>query len=451
MPQSDSLRQLKVLTQVIIRIGLFRQATRVTPAQRRLDRSIVPIAALLLSLTVIVPSASLARPACTVDLHDDGSGSRQGIVRVATFNAALNRPSEGQLITDLKSGDDRQIRAIAELVRAVRPDILLINEFDFDAESEALMLFKRRYLESKDSDNEPMMYPYTFTAPANTGLDSGFDLDNDARTGGPGDAWGYGEFPGQYAMLLLSRFPIKLNEVRTFQQFLWKDMPGALLPPDWYEPEELASLRLSSKSHWDIPIAIDTGDRIHTTHVLTSHPVPPVFDGPEDRNGRRNYDEIRLFADYISDTRGNAYIYDDHGQYGGLDRDYESFLIMGDLNADPIDGDSLRNASRQLIDHEHINDDVTPSSALAFEVDRSQGGQNRHHRGDPRLDTADFNDQRTGNLRVDYILPSKRGIRVICATVLWQNGRNDESDRLNAAIIDASDHRLVFMDVRFGD
>lgn len=42
-------------------------------------------------------------------------------------------------------------------------------------------------------------------------------------------------------------------------------MPGALLPDDpstpepqdWYSAEELEVFRLSSKSHWDIPIKIN--------------------------------------------------------------------------------------------------------------------------------------------------------------------------------------------------
>ena len=81
-------------------------------------------------------------------------------------------------------------------------------------------------------------------------------------------------------------------------------MPGALLPDDpatpapadWYSPEELAVFRLSSKSHWDLPIDIDG----RTVHFLVSHPTPPVFDGPEDRNGTRNFDEIRFWADYVT-------------------------------------------------------------------------------------------------------------------------------------------------------
>ena len=37
-----------------------------------------------------------------------------------------------------------------------------------------------------------------------------------------------------------------------------------------------------------------------TFHLLASHPTPPVFDGDEDRNGKRNHDEVRLIADYIN-------------------------------------------------------------------------------------------------------------------------------------------------------
>ena len=146
-------------------------------------------------------------------------------------------------------------------------------------------------------------YPYRFVAPSNTGIPSGFDLNNDGTVGGPDDAFGFGFFPGQFGMAVYSMHPIVLDDVRTFQTFLWADMPGALLPDDpatpepadWFTADELDAVRLSSKSHWDLPIDID--GRI--VHFLVSHPTPPVFDGPEDRNGRRNHDEIRFWADYV--------------------------------------------------------------------------------------------------------------------------------------------------------
>ncbi len=118
---------------------------------------------------------------------------------------------------------------------------------------------------------EAIRYPYHFCAPSNTGIDSGFDLDGDGALGGPGDAFGYGLFPGQYGMVVFSMYPIDRAGTRTFQRFLWRDMPGALLP-DRHTAKEKELLRLSSKSHWDVPIMI--GEK--RVHFLASHPTPPV-------------------------------------------------------------------------------------------------------------------------------------------------------------------------------
>ena len=191
-------------------------------------------------------------------------------------------------------------------------------------------------------------------------------------------------------------------------------MPGALLPDDpataapadWYSPEILEVFRLSSKSHWDVPVRV--GRR--TVHVLASHPTPPTFDGPEDRNGTRNHDEIRFWADYVTPGAGR-YIYDDEGRRGGL-RPGSRFVIMGDQNADPLDGDSVGQAINQLLDSRWIRD-PKPTSAGAVEAARLQGGANLTHRGNPAYDTADFNDNPApGNLRADYVLPSRWGLKV---------------------------------------
>jgi hypothetical protein len=269
----------------------------------------------------------------------DGAG-RSGderSARFATFNASLNRAVEGELVADLSTPDDVQARAVAEVIQWVRPDVLLINEFDFDADGLAVRLFQRNYLSVGHNGATPISYPYWFVAPSNTGIPSAFDLDNNGAVGGPNDAFGFGEFPGQFGMAVFSRYPILRDQVRTFQLFLWQDMPGALLPDDpatpapgdWYSPQELAVFRLSSKSHWDLPVLVG-GKVIHT---LVSHPTPPVFDGPEDRNGTRNHDEIRLWSDYVLPSR-SGYIYDDEGRRGGL-KAGARFVIMGDQNADP--------------------------------------------------------------------------------------------------------------------
>ena len=140
-------------------------------------------------------------------------------------------------------------------------------------------------------------------------------------------------------------------------------------------------------------------------------PHAPTFDGPEDRNGTRNHDEIRFWADYVTPGAGR-YIYDDEGRRGGL-RPGSRFVIMGDQNADPLDGDSVAAAINQLLDSRWITD-PRPTSAGAVEAARLQGGANLTHRGDPAYDTADFNDNPApGNLRADYVLPSRRGLKVI--------------------------------------
>ena len=151
-------------------------------------------------------------------------------VRFSTFNASLNRSAAGQLITDLSTPANQQARNAAETIQRVRPDVLLINEFDYDAAGTALELFQDNYLSVSQNGAAPIVYPYRFAAESNTGIPSGFDLNNNGVIGGGDDAFGFGAYPGQFGMAVYSRYPIDPTGIRTFQKFLWKDMPGALLP-----------------------------------------------------------------------------------------------------------------------------------------------------------------------------------------------------------------------------
>ncbi len=373
-------------------------------------------------------------------------------VRFATFNASLNRTSAGQLVSDLSTPANAQAQTIAEIIQHNRPDVLLINEFDFDAGGVAAQLFQSNYLSVSQNGAAPIMYPYRFVAPSNTGIPSGFDLDNFGGVGGPNDAFGFGFFPGQFGMAVYSMYPIDPLTVRTFQLFLWKDMPGALLPDDlstpapgdWYSPAELDVFRLSSKSHWDVPIEI--GNK--TVHFLVSHPTPPVFDGAEDRNGTRNHDEIRFWADYVIPSR-SGYIVDDQGMAGGLSAG-AMFVIAGDQNADPFDGDSSADAALQLVEHPLINTTVTPDSEGGPEQSALQGGVNVGHLGDPAFDTADFSDSPpfgAGNLRADYVLPGKE-LLILDAGVFWPLSSDPLFPLVGTFPFPGSDHRLVWVDVR---
>jgi hypothetical protein len=395
--------------------------------------------------------------------------------RFATFNASLNRRAPGELLDDLRNpGRDsvrlRQARNVAEVIQRVAPDVVLINEFDFVENGTAARLFRDNFLAVSQNGAPAANYPYFFVAPSNTGIASGFDFDNNGTAGGElltnaygNDSFGFGEFPGKFAMVVYSKHRIDYRKARTFQHFLWKDMPGARLPDDparpgpadWYSPEELDVFRLSSKSHWDIPIRI--GGK--TVHFLASHPTPPVFDTAEDRNGTRNADEIRFFADYVTPGAGR-YIYDDKGKRGGLKRG-ALFVIAGDQNSDPLDGDSLRDADRnpiaiqQLLDNPLINDGNAPSSSGAVEATLLQKGANETHRSDPQFDTADFSDFAPGNLRADYVLPSRR-IRIENSAVFWPLQRDplfrltgvfDRGTWGEASDFPTSDHRLVWVDL----
>ena len=411
-------------------------------------RSLLGATAFTLVLALVATAATAAPP--------------QADVRFATFNASLNRGSAGLLTTHLSNPaeDDqyrRQAKNVAEVVQRVRPDVLLVNEFDpldnAAADPGPEDLFRDNFLEVSQNGARPIEYPYAFIAPSNTGVPSGKDLDNSGGApGGPNDAFGFGFFPGQFGLVVYSRYPIDYDSIRTFQLFKWKDMPGNLIPTPFYSPDEVDVLRLSSKSHWDVPVEI--GGK--TVHFLVSHPTPPVFDGTEDRNGRRNHDEIRFWADYVSPGKA-GYIYDDSGISGGL-KPGELFVIAGDQNSDPLDGDSIPGSIQQLTEHPLVNGKLTPESAGAVEASALQGGANLSHRSDPKFDTADFADTAPGNLRADYVLPRK-SLQLVDAGVFWPL-QSDPLFRLTGVFtpgvpgtwglvggFPTSDHRSVWIDV----
>lgn len=356
-------------------------------------------------------------------------------VRVATFNTSLYNDTDGGLIARLRAGDDSAQR-IAAVIQHLRPDILLVNEFDYDAGEAAAELFQRNYLEVPQHGQAPLRYDYRYSAPVNTGVPSGLDLDGDGASDTPNDAWGFGKHPGQYGMLVLSRYRIDAAAVRSFRNLRWASMPDARRPMNAdgtpFHPDAIwAQLRLSSKSHWDVPIHTPAG----VLHLLAAHPTPPVFDGPEDRNGTRNADEIRLFAEYISG--GDApWLCDDAGRCGGLPADAR-FVIAGDMNADPADGDGRSDAIAQLLDHPRVLATPVPRSKGAT-VRAAQYGLPRN--GNVATHTGDYG-PRVGTLRLDYVLPST-GFHVRDSGVFWPQGDAVQEDWLTA-----SDHRAVWLDL----
>ncbi len=141
------------------------------------------------------------------------------------------------LVRRLQAGD-AGARKIAAVLQQVRPDLVLLNEFDYDADGKAADLFQRGYLEQpQPGGGAALHYPYRYLAEVNTGVPSGLDLDRNGTVGGEGrnrgnDAWGFGLHPGQYGMLVLSKHPIDAQQVRSFRLLRWASMPDARRPVD---------------------------------------------------------------------------------------------------------------------------------------------------------------------------------------------------------------------------
>jgi len=360
--------------------------------------------------------------------------------RIALFNIWEMSTTKILDVNEGGAGQNEQLIAAARIIADVDPDILVINEIDHDLdalESGAdLALNLQRFQDAYLADH----FQYMYIAPCNTGVLAGKDFDNNGMIATPehsgtrdhgGDCYGYGSYPGQYSMAILSRLPLADMNARTFQNFLWKDLPGNHIPRAWYSDDEVEIFRLSSKSHWDVPVQVGNSQ----IHLLVSHPTPPVFDGDEDRNGRRNFDEIKMWVHYIN---GDSVLVDDSGTRGGLGEN-DQFIILGDLNASPT-GDTLWTgelAIDQLLKHPRIIDSAN--------LLRSEGALNDRSEGAPLYIENWTTGRGKWGMRIDHILPSTN-LKPLGGSVYWPATKIDSAGA--ARVQKASDHRLIWMDIR---
>lgn len=290
---------------------------------------------------------------------------------------------------------------------ALDADVILLTSVDYDRGLVALTLLADRLADA----GAP--YPHRFALRPNTGLQTGLDLDGDGRLAEADDAMGWGRFSGQAGMAILSRLPIDMAGVQDHSGFLWADLPGTLIPPG--TPAAVTAIqRLSTTGHWQVPVVTPAGTRLT---LLAYHATPPVFDGPEDRNGRRNHDESTFWALLLNGDLP-------------LPPPQPPFLVIGDANLDAVDGDGLRDGISSLLAHPLLQDPAPKGTH-----GRSEPAQS----GDPALDTALYD---LGGLRVDYILPSV-DLTVTAAGVLWPPA----TDPMAATLAAASRHRPVWIDI----
>lgn len=309
---------------------------------------------------------------------------------------------------DLLTPGHEGIAAVVQVVQALDADLLLLTGMDFDTDQVALTALADRLAAAG------IAYPYRIALAPNAGLPTGLDLDRNGRRGDARDAMGYGRFQGQGGMALLSRLPLEPEAAQDFTAFLWADLPGALLPPDMTEAER-GMQRLSSVNHWLVPLRLPSGRRLT---VMGFAATPPVFDGPEDRNGRRNHDETAFWLRLLDGALPFA-------------TPEAPFVLLGDANLDPVDGDGRPAALRALLADARLQDPA-PRNALP----RRDDG----HKGDPALDTAVYPDG-PGGLRVDYVLPSA-DLRVTGAGLL-----SAADGPLAGALARASRHLPVWVDI----
>ena len=127
-----------------------------------------------------------------------------------------------------------------------------------------------------------------------------------------------------------------------------------------------------------------------------------------------------------------SYIYDDNNNFGGLAKD-KAFVILGDLNADAIDGNAIKTGIQRLTHHPRIID-PKPSSD-GGKMHRKDNPNAQHH-------TAFW------GMRADYVLPAKAQLNVLDAGIFWPQV-NEPEFRLVKDRAASSDHRLVWVDLTF--
>lgn len=319
------------------------------------------------------------------------------------------------MLRDIHKGEDAQIAAIAQIVTQTRPDVLLLTDFDYDLDGLALAAFTEMLSDAG------LPYANSFALRPNTGMATGVDLDSDGWRGDARDAMAYGRFAGDGGMAILSRFPIDAAGARDLSQILWRDVPGAVMPVVENAAEIAEIQRLSHGGHWIVPIMLPDATPLS---LLVFSASPPVFDGPEDRNGLRNRDELLLWTHVLD------------GVYGPPP---DGFVIAGNANLDPVDGDGYAAVMADFLRDPRLQDPAPRSAGARLAADADHGG-------DPGFDTADWPDGKPGNLRVSYILPA-RDWQVTDTGVFWPAPDDPLAGLLGSDGLSAGAHRLVWVDI----
>ncbi len=320
--------------------------------------------------------------------------------KIATYNTELSQDGPGLLLRALETRRLPQVEAVLATLAAADADILILQGIDWDLEHAALTALTTRLSElGMDS-------PFTFSREPNSGSATALDMNGDGKRATAADTQSYGAFRGAHGLAVLSRFPLQTEEARDLSTLLWHELPDANLPTHAddtpFPSREAQSIqRLSSTNHWILPVKISEASQIN---LVVFHATPPVFDGPEDRNGKRNRDELLLLQKILD------------GSYPPpIDG---PIILVGDANLDPDKGAGQKQAIRELLAHPRLQD-TRPHGEI--------------HQN------ATVNWQQTGPMRVDYVLP-ETSLETVRSAVLWPKDQTHPAHS-------ASRHYLVWVEI----
>jgi hypothetical protein len=365
-----------------------------------------------------------------------GGGTTPQTLTVAQFN--LREFSTDKLIDPA----DEQASAAAEVIARFKPDIISINELQFDIQGLPTASMPgapsgttygnfngngddntKRLADRIAAIDPEATYSNTLLTIGNSGFYwEGDDLGLD---------WyilrGWGEWRGRHNTGILSRYPILYDQVRVITDVAWDSLPennialmksetGIDVPPGF--PVFEKSLNV---------VPVQVGEQV--IYVVLLHPVAPAFDPI---NVYRNSDELRALAMFLDGTLPGVEPLPEGAK----------FFVVGDLNADPDEGDSLPGAIQRIIEH--------PLLAVSYPAGAGTKGQNGeynsylsgcgHDDGTMVGDPAD-----RWQMQLDYVLPSAT-IGLAKSSILFWPDHVSERDDFDLSCR-ASDHKFLMVEV----
>lgn len=327
------------------------------------------------------------------------AGTAQALttLRLAVFHTGFSRDGPGLLLRDIRAGEP-DILAARDAIIALRPDVILLLDIDYDRDGLALAAFSALLAEAGHA------LPHHLAPRPNTGMATGLDLDGDGQTGTADDAQGWGRFAGAGGMALLSRLPVMPGSFIDHSSVLWRDLPAARIPlvdgQPFPSPEVFAIQRLSTTGHWEVALQTPSGPLT----LLAWHAGPPAFGGPHGRNRARNADETAFWLHRLSGARAPP---------------PGHFVLLGNANLDPEGGDGDPAVIRALLADPRLQDPA-PTAIPP--------GDSRPSRITGRWTNP------TRALRVDYLLPAA-GLQVVDGGLLWPS--------------ETARHAIVWADIAF--